>query len=108
MLDLFIKPYVHPIYGSEHYAVFDKKKYDGLDEYEKDSALPLAVFFSEQDAQAYVNAVNGSERNFKRIEYIQQLEKIEQKKELERIDFYRNGWRSDYMKNKQNKGKMPR
>ena len=71
MLDLFIKPYIHPIYGSEQYAVFDKKKYDNLDEYEKDSALPLAVFFTELDAQTYVNVVNGSERNFKYIEYVQ-------------------------------------
>ena len=98
MLDLFIKPYIHPIYGSEQYAVFDKKKYDNLDEYEKDSALPLAVFFTELDAQTYVNVVNGSERNFKYIEYVQQREKIEQKKDLEKIDFYRNGWRSDYKK----------
>lgn len=108
MLDLIIKPYIHPIYGSKHYAVFDKKKYEELKDYEKDSALPIAVFFTELDAQTYVNVVNGSERNFKHIEYVQQREKIEQKKDLERIDFYRNGWRSDYKKNKQNKDKMPR
>lgn len=106
MLDLIIKSYVHPIYGSNQYAVFDKKKYEALEDYEKDSALPLAVFFTEHDAQTYVNVVNGSERNFKHIEYVQQREKIEQKKDLEKVDFYRNGWRSDYKKT--NTDKMSR
>lgn len=66
-ITLIIKPYKNPYYGTEQFAVFNEVEYNTWNKYSPEIS-PIAVFFSESDANMFVKTIRG---NINRLNAIQ-------------------------------------